>query len=314
MDRLTELHRHIDCSIRASTLAELARQSGLKEIKSEKEVREHFWLTRPMNSLNEVLERLVIFQKVLSSVAILEQVACEVVEDAHQEGIGELELRYSPNFASGLSKIPWEDVLNAFVRGLTRGSAKTGVKTGLICILGRGGPPSLADEVIDFAVAHKKNFIAVDLAGPEENFPCRLYKEAFRRAVDEGFPVTIHAGEACGPENIWEAIDLLGATRIGHGVHAVEDKELMKRLAQDRILLETCPTSNTITQAVSKWEEHPLPQFLEAGIPVSISTDDPGIFGITLQEEFERCKKYLGLTDSDIHQINQTAHRHTFLK
>lgn len=308
-----ELHRHIEASLRPSTLVELARQCGVRNFKNEEEVRQKFWVTKPLNSLADVLDRFVLFQQVLFSVEILERVACEVVEDAHSEGITALEIRYSPRFASEKSKIPWENVLRAFQRGLKNGEAKTGIKTGLICIVSRGEDLGIAHEAIDFAVSHRDEFLAVDLAGPEVGFPCRLYKEAFRKATDAGLPVTIHAGEACGPENIWEAIDLLGARRIGHGVRSIFDKELVKRLARDKILLETCPTSNVITRAVPSWADHPLPRLLQSGVPCSISTDDPGIFGVTMNEEFERCKKGMGMTESEITQARLFAQEHSFL-
>ena len=136
----------------------------------------------------------------------------------------------------------------------------------------------------------------------------------FRRAIDAGLPITIHAGEASGPENVWEAIDLLGAKRIGHGINSIKDQELVKRLARDQILLETCPTSNYITKSVQDWPDHPLPRFLDAGVPVSISTDDPGIFGVTMLEESERCKNYLGMSESDLRKIDTYARQHSFFK
>lgn len=301
----TELHRHVDCSVRPATLAALTG-------KTEKEIQEKFWITAPLDSLQEALDRLVLFQKVLSSTKILERVAFEVVEDAFHEGIRKLELRYSPRFVSEYSKIPWEEVLRAFQCGIQKATAIYAIQVGLICILSRGEDFGMSEEAIDFAITHRNDFIAVDLAGPEAGFPCRLYENIFRKARDAGFPVTIHAGEGSGPENVWESIDLLGATRIGHGVRSIEDPVLVQRLARDQILLETCPTSNVITRAVSSWAEHPLPRFLDAGVPCSISTDDPGIFGVTMEEEFERCKKWMGMTDKDLETCNALARQHSF--
>lgn len=312
--RYTELHRHIDCSLRPQTLAELSQKFGTKKYKDAKDIRENFWITKPLASLNEALDRFVLFQEVLASEEILERIAFECVEDAAAEGISHLELRYSPRFASAVSKIPWENVLNSFLTGLSRGEEKTGVQSALICIVSRGENLGMAEEAIDFAIAHRKNFIAVDLAGAEIGFPCRLYKNVFRKARDAGFPVTIHAGEGCGPENVWEAIDLLGATRIGHGVRSIEDPVLIKRLARDQILLETCPTSNVMTGAVTSFEKHPLPRFLSAGIPCSISTDDPGIFGVTMQDEFDLCKKHCGLSDADLLRVAELSKKFAFLK
>lgn len=317
---IVELHRHIECSLRPATLAELAQKVGISLYKNADDIRKNFWVTKPLDSLNDVLDRFVLFQRVLFSEEVLKRVGYEVVEDAFGEEIRRLELRYSPRFASETSKIPWENVLRAFQRGIQKAAQEIKTRTGaamqvgLICIVSRGHEMGDAEEAIDFAIAHRKDFIAVDLAGPEIGNPCRRYKNIFRRAVDAGLPVTIHAGEACGPENVWEAIDLLGARRIGHGVRSIEDPELVRRLARDQILLETCPTSNVITRAVASWPQHPLPRLLEAGVPCSISTDDPGFFGVTMKDEFERCKKWMGMNESEINLCNKHAQRHSFLE
>lgn len=306
--QLTELHRHIDCSIRPETLADLGLFPDADSVKRE------FWVTKPMASLSDVLSRFPIFQRALATREICERVGFEVVEDAFVvENISTLELRYSPRFASEISGLPWQDVLESFQKGITRAQKKYPIRVGLICILSRGHSTSLAEETIDFAIANRKHFMAIDLAGTEIGFPCRLYTKAFQKARNAGLQVTVHAGEACGPENIWEAIDLLGATRIGHGCAAIKDKELMKRMAKDQILIETCPTSNYVTQAVPSLKEHPLPKFLKAGIPCSVSTDDPGFFGVTMQSEFEICCKEMGLSENEVTCCNQFAESHTFL-
>jgi adenosine deaminase len=311
----TELHRHLDASVRPATLAELIGAFHIDApYTTEKAVREGYWLTRQMASLKEVLDRFQLFQKVLKTTEVLERLGREAVEDVHAEGTANVEFRYSPAFTSELSGIDWSEALNAFERGVWAGCKATGVRAGLICIASRESGLEQVRKSIEFAVAHRHRFIGVDLAGPEEGYPCRLYKDIFRKAHDAGLPVTVHAGEACGPENVWEAIDLLGAKRIGHGIHSVQDAELIRRLARDGILLETCPTSNYITRSVMEWPKHPLPQLLAAGVPVSINTDDPGIFGVPLGEEYRRCKKHLGLTDSDFAKIDAYAWNHSFLK
>lgn len=314
MSTRTELHRHLDASIRPQTLVDCASQHGIDvPFSTAADVRDRFWITKQMSSLKEVLDCFKVFQHVLRSEDSLERVAREAIEDAHAEGIGLVELRYSPTFTCEYSGLTWQQAHDAFLRGVTSGTAHSGTKAGLICIVSRGFGLDLAEKTIDFAIANKKTIIGVDLAGLEEGFPCRLYKNMFRRAVDAGLPVTIHAGEASGPENVWEAIDLLGARRIGHGIRSIQDKELVKRLARDRILLETCPTSNFVTRSITEWSEHPLPRFLEAGVPVSISTDDPGIFGITLGEEYERCKSFLGMSEADLGRVDSYAREHSFI-
>lgn len=304
---LTELHRHLDASFRASTLATLLSTTETK-IKNE------FWLTRQMGSLQEVLDRFVTFQKALQSEEAFERLGYEALEDAAAEGISQIEFRYSPSFASELCQIAWDKVLAAFEKGLARAAQKTGVRWGLICIVSRDYGEKMAHRTIDFAVEHKKSFVGVDLAGNEVAYPPSLFTKAFRKATNAGLNVTIHAGEAAGPENIWDAIDKLGATRIGHGIAAAQDKKLLARMAKDKILIETAPNSNFITRSIETLADHPLPIFLSAGVPVSISTDDPGIFGITLGEEIARAKKALNLSDSDLGKIQAFAKTHSFIE
>jgi adenosine deaminase len=164
-----------------------------------------------------------------------------------------------------------------------------------------------------FFLRHQARFAGFDLAGNEAQYPCRLFEGAFRGLRAAGAKITIHAGEACGPENIWEAIELLGARRIGHGIASVRDPELMERLRRDSICLEMCPTSNWLTQCVPTLEAHPLPQVLRAGIPVCINTDDPGIFDVSLPGEVEVCRRSMGMTSAEIEQCFGHAERASFL-
>ena len=310
----TELHRHLDASFRPSTLVTLVNRLQIPApFKTAKEVREKFWITSQMKSLAEVLACFEIFQKVLRTQEILEQVAFEAVEDAALDGIQKIELRYSPSFTSEFSGLSWKEALDSFSKGIQQGAATHGIRAGLICIASREYGLEAAIKTVEFALENRGQFIGVDLAGNEEAFPNRNYASAFRRAVDAGMPVTIHAGEACGPESIWQAIDELGARRIGHGITATRDEKLIQRLARDGILLETCPTSNYVTRSVNSFAEHPLPKFLAARIPVSISTDEPGIFGVTLTEEQAIARKHMGLSGADIAKTEAFASSHSFL-
>jgi adenosine deaminase len=310
----TELHRHLDVSLRAETIAELSQLYGTAPAFADAvAVRAELWITSQKTSLAEVLDRFVLFPQLLRSTEVLERVAREAVEDAHAEGIDWVEFRYAPAFTSAVSAIPREAALAAYRRGIEAGCRSTGIRAGLICIVSRRFALDIAEEVMEFAIANRDSFVGVDLAGPEDGYPCRNYERIFRRAHAANLPVTIHAGEAAGAENIWEAIDLLGARRIGHGLRAAGDAALMRRMARDGILIETCPTSNFITRGITEWKAHPLPTFLEHGVPVSVSTDDPSIFGVTMDDEYERCRDLIGLSADDLRQIDGHARDNSFL-
>lgn len=310
-----ELHRHLEGSFRASTIAERSRELNTDpQFLTEDAIRSDFWLATPMKNLSDVLNRFTLFQKLLADASSFERLAYEATRDASNEGVEAIEFRYSPSYASGLSGVPWKTALSAFQKGIERAQRERPMRVGLIGIITRELGADMATKSMDFFIEHAGDFIAVDLAGDESRVPTRQFAREFERARNAGLNVTIHCGEAAGSESIWEAVDLLGAKRIGHGIAADGDRALMKRLQRDGILIECCPYSNFITNAIAAIAKHPLPKFLDAGIPCSISTDDPGLFGKTLIEELDLVRSALSLTDNDIRHINRCALRHTFLK
>jgi adenosine deaminase len=312
---MIELHRHLDVSLRLSTLLELAQERGLEaQSTSLAEFDRKFVLRKPLSDLSSVLAQFTLFQKVLHRPEVLERVAFEAAEDCHLDGIDTIEFRFSPPFVAEHSGLTWQEALESFERGLARArSAFPGFRTGLLCIASRDYGPDEVDRVVEFFIKNRKSFVGLDLAGNEVGFPCRLFKDAFRKALSLGAAITVHAGEATGPDSIWEAIELLGARRIGHGISAIQDPQLIRYLAEKGICLEMCPTSNWITQAVPSFEAHPLPQVLRAGVPVCINTDDPAIFGVKLSEELEICWKTMGMTQAEIRSCFDHARKSTFL-
>ena len=313
--RQTELHRHLDVSIRLSTLHALAQERGLVgESTSLQAFAEKILIREPMRDLGSVLDSFRICQYVLDRFDVLERVGFEACEDVIREGTQAVELRFSPTFVGEFSHISWDEQLDAFEAGLNR--AKTlnpGFKAGLICIVSRDYGLDAAEKTVDFYLKNQHRFIGLDLAGNEVDFPNSMFVKPFQRARDEGARITIHSGEALGPDTIWSAIEELGARRIGHGIAAVRDPELMQLLREREICLEVCPTSNWLTQVVPSLREHPLPQLLRAGVPVFINTDDPTLFGNTLGHEIKISKELLGLTDQEVEACFRSAIRASFL-
>jgi len=310
-----ELHRHLDASFRPATLLELAQVGGFEAQSTSLEAfKEKFLLRQPFGDLNQVLAEFALFQKVLDRPEVLERVAFEAVLDCALEGTHAVELRFSPSFVCGHSKLAWHDALDAFEAGMRRGlRARPGMQAGLICIASReNGMDSVADTV-EFFVKYQSRFIGLDLAGDEKAARVRDYRQAFQPAIDGQANITIHAGEESEPDNIWDAIDDLKAKRIGHGILAARDQDLMKYLGENQICLEVCPSSNWVTRCVPSLGEHPLPDLLRAGVPVSINTDDPGIFGVTLADEFAVCQKHMGLTDEELQRCRKSAAAASFL-
>ncbi len=311
----TELHRHLDVSVRTSTLLELAQTKGIEaQSTSLESFREKLLLRKPLKDLSSVLATFELFPRLLDRPEVLERVGFEAVEDCYLEGTRQVELRFSPSFVTEFSKLSWEEALSGFERGIARArKAYPDIKTGLICIASRDFGADAAKQTVEFFLKNQQRFVGVDLAGNEVAFPCRMFEDAFRRVRESGANITIHAGEGEGPENMWEAIELLGAKRIGHGLACIQDPQLMTHHKDRGICLEMCPTSNWITQATKTLETHPLPKVLRAGIPVCINTDDPGIFGVTLPHEKQIAFKSMGLTNVDLERCETYAAQASFI-
>jgi len=311
----TELHRHLDVSARIGTLLSLTQERGLEPRSTSLEAfREKITLSHPLRDLSTVLATFELFQKVLDRPEALERVAFEVVEDCHREGTRKVELRFSPSFVSEKNSLRWEDVLAGFSSGVHRArKLYPDIEVGLLCIASRDYGTEEVDKTVEFFLRNRESFVGFDLAGNEVGFPCRLFEASFKKLRQNGARITVHAGEAAGPENIWEAIEILGAQRIGHGISAVRDPRLMGFLREKRICLEMCPTSNWLTQAVPSFEAHPLPLVLRQGISACINTDDPGVFGVSLPNEVRVCREKMGMTEAEISLAFRHAEASSFI-
>lgn len=311
----TELHRHLDVSIRMSTLLRLSQERGFEpQSTSLESFRNKILIRQPMTDLGTVLAQFTAFQKVLDRPEVLRQVAFEAVEDCWNEGTRAVEFRFSLGFISEGKDLEWTTILDSFEAGIRDARmAYPDIQVGFILIASREYGPEVAAQTVEFALQNRSRIVGVDLAGNEVDFPCRLFEAAFRPARAADLPTTVHAGEASGPENVWSAIEDLGARRIGHGIRSVEDPNLLEYLQKHAICLEVCPTSNWLTQCVPTLDEHPLPQLLQAGVPACINTDDPGIFGVTLPGELDICRTRLKMTEADLALCRESAWKSRFL-
>lgn len=180
-------------------------------------------------------------------------------------------------------------------------SKEPSAEISLICDLVRDNGPEGAERVLDEVSDLKEfNVIGVGLGGSEHKFPASLFRNVFNKAREIDFNITAHAGEACGPESIWQAIDL-GITRVGHGIRAWDDKKLVEHLAEEGIALELCPTSNLLTKATGYNENsYPIKELMDSGVTCTINTDDPDMFNIDLATELFNCNSIWGIEYADI--------------
>lgn len=300
---LTDLHRHLDGNIRTQTILELGQQFGMDlPAQDVAGLTPHVQVVETEPSLVAFLTKLDWGVAVLGDLDACRRVAYENVEDALKAQIDYAELRFSPYYMAMKHQLPLEGVVEAVVDGVQAGVRDFGIKANLIGIMSRTFGTDACQQELDAIFSQKAHMVAIDLAGDELGQPGDRFVKHFTQAREAGLQITVHAGEAAGPESMWQAIQELGATRIGHGVKAVHDPKLMDYLAEHCIGIESCLTSNIQTSSIVSLAQHPLKTFLEHGILATINTDDPAVEGIELPHEYEIAAPQAGLSPEQIRQ------------
>lgn len=305
---LVELHRHLDGSIRLSTILDLGLQHNLSlPARTLEGLRPYVQVSTPQPGVMAFIEKFEWMTGVLVNYDACRRVAYENVEDAFKEGIDYIELRYSPWFMAETHHLRPEGVVEAVTDGIRAGERDFAIKVNQLGILSRHYGPDIAMRELDAELRFASEFAGIDLAGDEAHYPGEWYAEHFKKARDAGWHVTVHAGEASGPGSVWQAVKELGAERIGHAVHAPEDPTLLDFLCDNGIGIECNLTSNVQTSTVADYPSHPMRLFMEKGIAASINTDDPGISAIDLHYEYEVAAPLAGLTPEMIRQAQENA-------
>ncbi|MBY6093134.1 adenosine deaminase [Ferrimonas balearica] len=311
---LVDLHRHLDGNIRPRTIWELGQQHNLVLPADRFEALiPHVQITDNAPDLVTFLAKLDWGVAVLKDYDAVRRVAYENAEDLKLNGIDYAELRFSPAYMAMTHGLEPEGVVEAVVDGVQAGCRDFGVKAKLIGILSRTFGADACHAELQACLAFRDKLTAMDLAGDELGQPGPQFEDHFRIARDAGFRLTIHAGEAAGPESIWHAVRELGAERIGHGVKAVQDPALMDYLVVHGIALESCLTSNVQTTTVANLADHPISTFLKHGITVTLNTDDPGVEGVDLGHEYEVAAPAAGLSAEDCRTLQENGLKAAFL-
>ncbi len=280
---LTDIHRHLDGNIRPQTILELGRQYNISlPAQSLETLIPHVQVIANEPDLVSFLTKLDWGVKVLASLDACRRVAFENIEDAARNGLHYVELRFSPGYMAMAHQLPVAGVVEAVIDGVREGCRAFGVQAKLIGIMSRTFGEAACQQELEAFLAHRDQ-------------------------------ITVHAGEAAGPESIWQAIRELGAERIGHGVKAIEDRALMDFLAEQQIGIESCLTSNIQTSTVADLAAHPLKTFLEHGIRASINTDDPGVQGVDIIHEYTVAAPAAGLSREQIRQAQINGLEMAFL-
>ncbi len=303
----TELHLHLEGAIAFDTLLQLVRKYDGRNCPSAGQLRqrlqyrdfEHFlrtwaWMTQHVRSEED-----------------FEHIARGVAEALGEQGVLYAEVFFSPPdfFQHGLTIA---GIARAIRRGLQR--ARANVEVRLICDLCRQHSVQLAAQWLEevAAVRSEAGIVGIGLGGPEHLAPPQPYAAVYARAAELGLRRVAHAGEAAGPESVRGAVEALGVERIGHGVRAIEDPALVRELARRGVALEVCPTSNVRTGVVRSLAAHPIRALFDAGVPITLSSDDPTFFGADIVDEYESLRR-LGFSDAELLKITRCGFEVSFL-
>lgn len=297
-----ELHIHLDGSISPELASKLSRFTI-------DEVKEKMIAKDKCKNLSEYLTKFDFPISLMQTKENLTLITKDLVNRLASEEVIYAEIRFAPMFHTKKG-LTYEEIIEAVLAGLHTNSK---IKTNLILCMMRGMNKEDNLKTIETAAKYlNRGVCAIDLAGAEDKYPIDNYLELFEIAKQRGIPFTIHAGENGGADEVKKAIEV-GAKRIGHGIHAIEDEEVLNLIKEKDILLEICPTSNVQTNAIGKYQDHPIKQFYKKGIPFSINTDNTTVSNISLNEEYDKLSTYFNFTSSDYLNINQLVCKHTFL-
>lgn len=306
---LLDLHIHLDGSISVQNARNLAHLQDITISESDQDLLRRMQVSDHCKDLNEYLEKFEFPLTLLQTPeALSESIRC-LLEEQQQQGIIYTEIRFAPqlHMQKGLSQ---REVVDAVLKGMHQVTTrdKSGIQAGLIlcCMRGSDNTKSNLETIRVASDTLNQGVVAVDLAGAEGLFPTEQFESLFELARIRQVPFTIHAGEADGPESVRRAI-AFGATRIGHGVRSLEDPELVSLLKKTGIALELCPTSNLDTKIFSDILEYPVPQLLDAGIRITVNTDNMTVSNTTVRRELTLLQNTFHLSDQTIIDILYNA-------
>jgi len=310
----TDLHVHLDGSLRLETILELAKRDRVELPADDAEgLRRAMHLGENCGSLVEYLKAFDVTLRVMQTEESLTRIAYELAEDAAAENVRYMEVRYAPMLHTRRG-LKLTSVIEAVLEGLRAAEKDHGIESNIIVCGIRNISPESSLEMAELAVAYKgRGVVGFDLAGGEDGHPAKHHRAAFQLVRDNNINCTIHAGEAYGAESIAQAIHVCGAHRIGHGCRLREDGDLLHYVNDHRIPLECCPSSNVQTGAIKDLKSHPLRFYLDLGLRVTVNTDNRLITDTTVSKELWLCHTEMGLSLNDLKQLVTAGFKSSFL-
>lgn len=300
---IIDLHLHLDGSISLESARELAEIQGITLPESDAELQKLLQVDEDCQSLNEYLEKFDLTAALLQTKEAISTCVYNLERELQALGLLYAEIRFAPQFHdwNGLTQV---EVVEAAIEGMNRCDFKSNLI--LCCMRGEDVHEKNMETVRVAKEFLGRGVACIDLAGAEALYPSSDYEAVFRYAAELGVPFTIHAGEADGPESVYTVLDF-GTKRVGHGVRSHEDEALVKRLAEEGIVLELCPTSNLHTKTVPSLAEFPLTEYLEAGVKVTVNSDNMVVSHTDVGQELQMLADEFGLTAEQLYTLTKNA-------
>jgi adenosine deaminase len=310
-----ELHRHLEGSFRLPTLLELARGDGLPVPRDERTLRSQVQVL-PQDPLTwqNFLSKFESLRPFFRSPEVIARLVREAVEDLASDRIRYAEVRFTPAALAASRGFRVDEVMDWVLEAGRDAMQAAGVRVTWIASVNRHEPLELAERVARAAADRRgRGIVGLDLAGNEVDFPMTPFVPLFREAAKSGLGISVHAGEWSDGGSVYEAMDSLGALRIAHGVRAVEDPRALDMARERRVAFEVCLTSNVASGAVRSYAEHPLPRLIQAGVQVTLNSDDPSICGIRLSDEYRAAMQHFALSYDSLRGMILAAVQAAFL-
>jgi adenosine deaminase len=304
----SELHVHIEGTLEPDLMFGLAARNDVRLPFPDVESVKRAYVFTDLQSFLDIYYRAC---AVLIEERDFYDLTLAYLERARADGVRHAEIFFDPQTHTARG-IDFGTVVGGITRALAEGRQQ-GISSRLIMCFLRHLPPQDAEATLEQALEHRELITGVGLDSAEVGNPPELFRRVFERAIDHGFRAVAHAGEEGPPEYIWQALDVLGAERIDHGVRCVEDRRLVDRLASERVPLTVCPLSNVKLRVFDELEQHPLAQMLQRGLCVTVNSDDPAYFGGYVGENFAAVRSALALSNDDLIELARNSFEASFL-
>lgn len=310
-----DLHRHLEGSLRLTTMLEIARAYNLAvpleqvRLRSLVQVRK-----RERPTYQNFLAKFATLRLFYRSPEVIQRITSEAIEDAARDNVRHLEMRFTPVALSRAEGFPLGEVMDWVCAAARQAAEKHRISVRLIVSVNRHESVQVAEEVVALAVDRlPQGLVGMDLAGNEADFPAEPFASILRSARQAGLRLTIHAGEWNGAANVRQAIAEFGAERIGHGVRVLEDPDVVALARERQTVFEVCLTSNYQSGVIPRLRDHPIRKMLNAGLKVSLGSDDPSVSHITLSQEYRLACETIGLSLEALKEIILVGAQAAFL-